>query len=246
LSAPNKSQQTQQQCLNQYNNSAFGKGTQFFSLYNFANNITSLKTWAEWTALPLLKVQAANLISKTAQGIGSTEFLSITSGTATTIVSPTAAGIGATESLGAVAAPIAIGAATVTDIQAHAACAGLYDNQQVMLAPTVFWSMKAAMTVFASTWISTIIDFLQKNSVLMALTASAAWFYAGRDYFRKGNMVGAVLLGGIAVLLLIAFCIKLALSASRSWLSIVAAAAAVFMEVWLMKTWLRQGDRWRI
>jgi RHS repeat-associated protein len=138
LSAPNKSQQTQQQCSNQYNNSAFGKGTQFFSLYNFANNITSLKTWAEWTALPLLKVQAANLISKTAQGIGSTEFLSITSGTATTIVSPTAAGIGATESLGAVAAPIAIGAATVTDIQAHAACAGLYDNQQVMLAPTVF------------------------------------------------------------------------------------------------------------
>jgi hypothetical protein len=103
--------------------------------------------------------------------------------------------------------------------------------------------MKAAMTVFASTWISTIIDFLQKNSVLMALTASAAWFYAGRDYFRKGNMVGAVLWGGIAVLLLIAFCIKLALSASRSWLSIVAAAAAVFMEVWLMKTWLRQGDR---
>jgi hypothetical protein len=99
------------------------------------------------------------------------------------------------------------------------------------------------MTVLAPTWISTIVDFLKKNSVLMALTASAAWFYAGRDYFRKGNMVGAVLWGGIAVLILIAFCIKLVLSASRSWLSILAAAAAVFMEVWLMKTWLRQGDR---
>jgi hypothetical protein len=67
--APNKSQQTQQQCLDQYNNSAFGKGTQFFSLYNFANNITSLKTWAEWTALPLLKVKASNLISDTAQAL---------------------------------------------------------------------------------------------------------------------------------------------------------------------------------
>lgn len=136
--APNKSQQAQQQCLDQYNNSAFGKGTQFLSLYNFANNITSLKTWAEWTALPLLKVQATNLISKTAQALGNTEFLSITSGTATTIVSPTAAGISATGSVGTVAAPIAIGGATVVDIQAHAACAGLYDNQQVMLAPTVF------------------------------------------------------------------------------------------------------------
>jgi hypothetical protein len=51
------------------------------------------------------------------------------------------------------------------------------------------------MTVLAPTWISTIVDFLKKNSVLMAVTASAAWFYAGRDYFRKGNIVGAVLWG---------------------------------------------------
>jgi hypothetical protein len=43
------------------------------------------------------------------------------------------------------------------------------------------------MTVLAPTWISTIVDFLKKNSVLMAVTASAAWFYAGRDYFRNGG-----------------------------------------------------------
>ena len=99
------------------------------------------------------------------------------------------------------------------------------------------------MTVLAPTWISTIADFLKKHSVLMALTASAAWFYAGRDYLRKGNMVGAVLWAGIAVLILIAFCIKLVLSASRSWFSIMAAAVAVFVEMWLMKKWLRQGER---
>jgi hypothetical protein len=136
--APNNNKRQQQDCLNQYNNSPGGKAVQFLSLYNFANNITSLKTWAEWTALPFLKVQAANLLSKSAQAIGDTEFLSVTSGAATTIVSPTAAGISAAESVGTVAGPVAIAGATVADIQAHAACAGLYDNQQVMLAPTMF------------------------------------------------------------------------------------------------------------
>ena len=95
------------------------------------------------------------------------------------------------------------------------------------------------MTVLAPTWTWTIVDFLKKHSVLMALTASAAWFYAGRAYYRKGNMVGAVLWAGIAVLILIAFCIKLVLSASGSWFSIMAAAVAVFVEMWLMKKWLR-------
>lgn len=133
--APNNTEQ-EAQCLSQYNNSAAGKATQFLSLYNLATNLNSVKTWAEWTALPYLKVQAANLLSKGAQAIGSTEFLSITSGGATTIVSPTAAGISLSESVGAVAAPMAIGAATVVDAQVHSACAG--NAPTVELAPTVF------------------------------------------------------------------------------------------------------------
>jgi hypothetical protein len=133
--APSNAQQ-EAQCLSQYNNSAAGKATQFLSLYNLATNLNSLKTWAEWTALPYLKVQTVNLLSKGAQAIGSTEFLSITSGGATTIMSPTAAGISLSESVGAVAAPIAIGAATVVDAQVHSACAS--NAPTVELAPTVF------------------------------------------------------------------------------------------------------------
>jgi hypothetical protein len=137
--APNNNKQLQQDCLNQYNNSAGGKAVQFFSLYNLATNISSLKTWAEWTVLPALKVGAVSLLNNASQAIGNTEFWSITSGAATptaTVLSPTAAGIGTAESVGAVAGPIAIGAATVADIQMHAACAGM--TPQVELAPTVF------------------------------------------------------------------------------------------------------------
>jgi len=137
--APNNNKQLQQDCLNQYSNSAGGKAVQFFSLYNLATNIGSLKTWAEWTVLPALKIGAVSLLNNASQAIGNTEFWSITSGAATptaTVLSPTAAGIGTAESVGAVAGPIAIGAATVADIQMHAACAGM--TPQVELAPTVF------------------------------------------------------------------------------------------------------------
>jgi hypothetical protein len=134
-------QQKQQACLNQYNNSTYGKSVQFLSLYNLATNARDPKTWAEWTALPYAKVKVLGWISKISQAIGNTEFWSLTSGAATPaaqIVAPTAAGISAAESAGAVVGPIAIVGATAADIQMHAACAGYYDNQTVMLAPTVF------------------------------------------------------------------------------------------------------------
>jgi hypothetical protein len=67
------------------------------------------------------------------------------------------------------------------------------------------------MTLFATAADSAIVEFLNKHLVLMALTASAGWFYAGKDYFRKGNLVGAFLWQGIAVLILIAFCLQLRL-----------------------------------
>jgi hypothetical protein len=137
--APNNDNQQQQDCLNQYNNSAGGKAVQFLSLYNLATNIGSLKTWAEWTVLPALKIGAVSLLNTASQAIGNTEFWSITSGAAAptaTVLSPTAAGIGTAESVGAVAAPIAIGAATVLDIRVHAACAGLTPPTEFV--PTIY------------------------------------------------------------------------------------------------------------
>lgn len=90
---------------------------------------------------------------------------------------------------------------------------------------------------------SAIVEFLKAHVVLMALAASAAWFYAGRDYFRKGNVVGAFLWEGIAVLILIVFCVGALLSPNRSWLSFTVALAAIGVEVWLMRRWLRQETR---
>jgi hypothetical protein len=85
---------------------------------------------------------------------------------------------------------------------------------------------------------ASIVEFFKKHPVLMALPASAAWFYAGRDYFRKGNLAGAFLWEGIAVLMLVAFCVGVVLSGSRSWVSLAVAVAAIGVELWLMKIWL--------
>ena len=131
--------QSQQQCLDQYNNSAAGKSIQFLSLYNLATNAGSLRTWAEWTALPYAKVKVLGWISKASQTMGNIEFWSLTSGAATPaaeVVAPTAAGISTVESVGGYTAPIAIFGSTVADIQIHAACAGY--SQKAMMAPTVF------------------------------------------------------------------------------------------------------------
>jgi hypothetical protein len=67
---PQTSQQKQQQCLDQYNNSSAGQGVQFLSLYNLATNITSVKKWAEWTAVPYAKVKVLGWISKAIQRWG--------------------------------------------------------------------------------------------------------------------------------------------------------------------------------
>jgi hypothetical protein len=82
------------------------------------------------------------------------------------------------------------------------------------------------MTVLKGVGNGAIVEFLKKHAVLMAVAAFAAWFYAGHDYFRKGNLVGAFLWEGIAVLILVAFCVGLVLSGSRSWPSLTVAVAA--------------------
>jgi hypothetical protein len=88
-----------------------------------------------------------------------------------------------------------------------------------------------------------IVDFLHKHAILMALTASAAWFYGGRDYFRKGSMVGALFWGGIAVLILIAFCISVVFFAAGSGVSLAIAIISIAIEIWLMRRWMSNAVR---
>jgi hypothetical protein len=121
VSAPNKTDV--QKCLDAYANSAQGKATKFLSLYNLYQQRGSLKTWAEWTVLPYLKVQALNFTATASQLMSNVEFLSVTNpGAATIVGAPLAAGIAAAEPIAAAAAPLAIGVATVNDILQTAAC----------------------------------------------------------------------------------------------------------------------------
>ena len=61
-----------QDCLKAWSNSTLGKSVQFFSLYNLATNLSSLKTWAEWTVLPAAKIGAFAVLSKMSSAIGGT------------------------------------------------------------------------------------------------------------------------------------------------------------------------------
>jgi hypothetical protein len=83
-----------------------------------------------------------------------------------------------------------------------------------------------------------ITSFFKAHLVLLALAASASWFYAGKQYFAKGNLVGALLWETIAVLVLIAFCINTILGPTTSWLSLAIAIVTIGVEVWLVKRWL--------
>jgi hypothetical protein len=83
-----------------------------------------------------------------------------------------------------------------------------------------------------------ITNFLRAHLVLLALAASAGWFYAGNQYFAKGNLVGALLWEAVAVLVLVAFCINTILSPTTSWVSLMIAIIAIGVEIWLVKRWL--------
>jgi hypothetical protein len=85
---------------------------------------------------------------------------------------------------------------------------------------------------------SAISDFLRVHLILVALAASAGWFYAGHQYFVKGNQVGAILWEIIAVLILVAFCVNVLLSPVKSWFSMGVALVAIGIEVWLMRRWI--------
>jgi hypothetical protein len=129
--APNKNvfgvtPQQQKACQQAWNNSALGKGVQFFSLYNLAANLSSLKTWAEWTVLPAAKIGAFAVLSKMSSAIGGTELSSVVTGATTTVTAaPVASGVATAESVGASVAPYGIGAATVLDMSASAGCMGM-------------------------------------------------------------------------------------------------------------------------
>ena len=115
--------------MNAWSNSALGKSVQLFSLYNLATNLSSLKTWAEWTVLPAAKIGAFAVLSKMSSAIGGTELSSVVAGTTTAVTAaPVASGVATAESLGASAAPYGIAAATVFDMNASAGCSGMQSN----------------------------------------------------------------------------------------------------------------------
>jgi hypothetical protein len=87
-----------------------------------------------------------------------------------------------------------------------------------------------------------ITSFFKAHLILLALAASAGWFYAGNQYFAKGNLVGALLWEAIAVLLLVAFCVNAILSPTTSWISFAIAIVAIGVEVWLVKRWLQNPN----
>jgi hypothetical protein len=119
----------QQDCLNAWSNSSLGKGVQFFSLYNLATNLSSLKTWAEWTVLPAAKIGAFKVLSTMSAAIGGTELSSVVAGTTTTVTAaPVASGLATASSVGASVAPYGIAAATVLDMNASAGCMGMQSN----------------------------------------------------------------------------------------------------------------------
>jgi hypothetical protein len=100
-------------------------------------------------------------------------------------------------------------------------------------------SMVGFVTVSVFT---TIFDFLSTHIVLVAVPVSGLWFYAGHQYLAKGNTVGAILWQTIAVLILIAFCINIFLSANRSWLSLAVAVVAIGVEIWIIKSWWQREN----
>ena len=81
-------------------------------------------------------------------------------------------------------------------------------------------------------------DFLRTHLILVALVVSAGWFYAGHQYFEKGNVVGALLWEIVAILILVAFCVNVLLSPVTSWFSVGVALVAVGVEVWLVRRWM--------
>jgi hypothetical protein len=91
--------------------------------------------------------------------------------------------------------------------------------------------------------VNIIFEFFKTHIIVMALLASAAWFYAGYDYLQKGNLVGAVLWESIAVLILVAFCASIVLSSTGSWFSFAIATAAIGIEVWLITRGLSREGR---
>lgn len=88
-------------------------------------------------------------------------------------------------------------------------------------------------------------SFLKGYTVFLALTVSVVWLLAGYDYFRKKNIIGALLWGGIAILILLIFIIHDLLSWKGSWTNVLLPTAGIIAEAALMRNWLRQADRTR-
>ena len=67
----------QQQCLNSFNNSTAGAATNFLSAVSLIQNLGNLWVLADWSIIPLAKIQAINVIQDLSNTIGNTDFYSI-------------------------------------------------------------------------------------------------------------------------------------------------------------------------
>jgi len=130
--------QQQQNCLNEYSNSKLGKAIQL------ASPLQVVPGWGHpgKSALEtLVGVVTKATVIQAAAGAGQPAIQTLFSD-AWNLAGPLeqlAGEMGSiTLSFAKVAAPVVWIAGLVADVQAHAACAGYYDNQQVLLAPTVF------------------------------------------------------------------------------------------------------------
>jgi hypothetical protein len=79
-----------------------------------------------------------------------------------------------------------------------------------------------------------VVDFLSKHLLVAAILISAGWFFAGYQYFAKGDRSTGIQWQIIAVLILIAFCINVILSGRQVRLNLIVAVLAITGEIWLM------------
>jgi hypothetical protein len=82
------------------------------------------------------------------------------------------------------------------------------------------------------------ISFFSRHLVFAAILVSALWFYSGHQFVAKGRKEVALAWEGIAVLVLLAYCVNAFIT--RDWLSLVVAFCFVALEVWLMMKYARR------
>jgi hypothetical protein len=89
--------------------------------------------------------------------------------------------------------------------------------------------------------VDAVVSFLRGHAIVMAIAVSAVWLCAAYQYSRKGNSVGTVGWGAIAVLILFGFGIHELVSPQGAWVYALLALAGITGEFVLIRRWLSQA-----